>query len=391
MQRKYILAVDILSTSPLHIGDVVKGTYDPATNRIHRYASGPGVGCSLTRVREHSPHAASDDAEGRPQSLVIPILTATKLRSALRRACADMIFSKWIERGATGVDADMVNAMTSGSHTTSPDAGVRTPMVDVVTGNEPFWNLWGGSSMFLEGSTVVADGLPLIDATLGALMSPALVDPAPGVRGINDLTQALPILRTDSVASGTVAQLESLVGLDALVKAYDARAVQRADAAASKKAAKEAAKAGSKDAGELGKKTDLRALNAIEVARAGLHYGLRVSVRSPMPSHLGLLLLAMQEVLRNGQIGGGGARGLGQFVGVQSRLYEVDPASGRMQSLCSLYGDRAGGYAMAQHAVVDEAVAAAQDYLSEVDVGLHWAIVHADVKRIEQAFTSAAV
>ena len=397
MQRKFILAVDIESTSPMHISDVTKGTYDPSANRVHRYASGPGIGCSLTRTLELAPHASSAldgdgdgdgdgleagaRANGRPKSLTVPILTATKLRSALRRACADMIFESWIGREQQ-VDVNVVNAMTSGAHTTSPNADVRTPQVDRYCENDPFWGLWGGGSMFLEGCAQVSNGLPLIEQTLHMLQSPALAEPAYGVRGLSDMTQALPILRTDSVAAASVPQLADLVGFDALTQAHQARTVQRSESAAAKKASKETGEA-------IGKKTDLRAINAIEVARAGLKYALRVSLRAPSPAHLGMTVLAMQDVLRNGQIGAGAARSLGQFIGLQSRLYQVDPATGKMDALSEIFGDRVSGYAIHAHPELTAAVAAAQDYLADVDAAAHRAIVYADTGAIGTLFAAA--
>lgn len=138
-----------------------------------------------------------------------------------------------------------------------------------------------------------------------------------------------------------------------------------------------------KDAGEEGKKTDIKTFNAMEVVHAGTNFALRVEVTARTPAHLGLMLFALQDFLQSGQVGGKGARGLGRFNCIGSRLYSLDPANRQTTVLSSLFGDKASGYALADNTEIDEASTAAQDYIDAADPRLFEAFASVDPKAIK--------
>jgi CRISPR type IV-associated protein Csf2 len=141
-------------------------------------------------------------------------------------------------------------------------------------------------------------------------MSDAIIELS-SARGLGELTEVMAIVRKNDLTDGRDTRVDRLIGIEELAAYSAAEAGQRETSRAKK------------DSGEVGGKTDLRTLNAIEVIRAGVPIGLRLGVQSFSPAQLGLFLLAVQALLREGQIGGRKAKGQGFFVAEASRLLSV--------------------------------------------------------------------
>ena len=368
MSKKYIIAVDIDTTAPLHITAIESGKYDPDSRRINRYDSTNGIGCSLTRTAKIA--SAAFVHEGNTVVPEVPVIPAATVGGKLRRAAADLLFESLIKRGLT-LTPDAYNTMTSGMASTELKADEATPDSTRAARLDPFLGLFGGTSFALSAGSVISEGWPLLESTRSLLMT----EPIGTVRSFNrlsDMTDAVAIIRKNDVASMQGDNLEGVVGVQRLADYIQAEFDSRT-ASKVKKAA-----------GGEGKKTDLRALNAVEAVRSGMGFALRVEVTARTPAHLGLMLLAMQSFLRDGQVGGKAARGMGRFVCNASRLYELDPANRQITVLTSLYLDKASGYELADHEVVSAANEAAQDYIDVVNPLMIEAFAAADAKTIKK-------
>ena len=365
--KKYVIAVDILTTSPMHITAIEKGAYDPATQRLVRY-DGNGIGCSLTRTQSlaHNSRVLDTGAIVTPQ---VPVIPASTVAGKLRRAGTDLLAQSLIQRKLQ-ISPDAYNVLTSGMANTELKADEKTPEVLRMARRDAFLSIFGGTSFALAAHSIIAEGWPILGSTLSCLMTEPIGDVQP-FTGLQEMTEVLPIVRKNDVADMEGKFLQDVVGFENLVTYAQAEGASRADSKA-KKAAK-----------EEGKKTDLRTLNGMETVKTGVAFALRVEVTSFDPSHLGLMLLSMQSFLRDGQVGGKAARGFGRFVASGSRLYEVDPATRTTTVIASLFDGKSSGYAFADNPVVDEAVMAAQDYVDSISPQLLEAFTKADAKTLK--------
>lgn len=378
MTQKFIIAIDIKTTAPLHITAIEKGTYDPELQRLNRYGGkdAAGVGTSLTRTMAIA-GAAQPKENGQPGMYTpeVPVIPASTLASKVRHAAANLVFESFIKRGLTITPA-AYNTMASGMATTELNADAATPETMRVARRDPFLGLFGGTSFALSSGCVVSEGWPLLEITRDLLMSEPIADVG-GFRRLDEMTDAVAIIRRNDVMSLQGENLEGVVGLNALAEYARAESDARVDSKAKK------------SAGETGKKTDLRTFNAVEVVRPGLGFAIRVEITAYTPAHLGLMLMALQKFIRDGQVGGKAARGMGRFVVVASRLYELDPANRQTVVLSEPFGDKQSGYAFADHDKVDVAVTQAQDYIDGVQTHLIEAFAAADYKAIKAMLATA--
>ncbi len=257
--QKFILAVDITTTSPLHITAIEKGAYDPATQRLVRY-DGAGIGCSLTRTQSMA-HCARVGDNGAVVTPLVPVIPASTISGKLRRAAADLIASSFVQRNLQ-ISPDAYNVLTSGMANTELKGDEKTPEVLRMARNEPFLSLFGGTSFAMSAHTVISEGWPLIGNTQGMLMSEAIADFHP-FTDLREMTEILPIIRKNDVADMAGANLEAVVGFEQLVAYAMAESGNRAESKAKKKA------------NEEGKKTDLRTINGVETVKTGVNFALR--------------------------------------------------------------------------------------------------------------------
>ena len=371
--KKYIIAVDITTTAPLHITAIEKGAYDPATQKLVRF-DGNGLGTALTRTQGLA-HQAYTLESGNVVTPLVPVIPASTVAGKLRRNAGTLIAQSLVGRGLT-ISPDAYNVLMSGMANTELKADEKIPEVLRAARNEPFLSLFGGTSFALSAHSVVAEGWPLIAGTQSCLMSEPIADLQP-FTSVYDMTDVQPIVRKNDVADMKHPILEQVVGVDALATYVEGQGAMRSESKAKKAA------------NEEGKKTDMRTLNGVEVVKTGVNFALRVELTAFNESHLGLMLLAMQSFMRDGQVGGKAARGVGRFVVSGSRLYEVEPDTRIQKVVTSLFEGKDLGYAFAANETVDKAVTAAQDYLDDIDPAMLEAFTRADAKALRKLIKGA--
>jgi CRISPR type IV-associated protein Csf2 len=224
------------------------------------------------------------------------------------------------------------------------------------------------------------------------LMSPELLptDSLPDLKWTRQMTSALAIVRKDNVREMRSPHLTEVVAMEDLVSFAQAKAVEAESTKASKAAQRVAKAAG--EFVEADKKRDLRTLSSIETVNTGMSFALRVRVNAATPAQLGLMVLAFQRFLQEGQIGGKVGRGLGQFICNASRIIEVNPRTNRpLDSGSPLFLTRDEGYEVAglsddQSSALVAAVEAAKDYLHEVSPQTLQAYSDAEVAYLKKLY-----
>ncbi len=399
---RFILAADITLTSPMHISAIEKGRYvyeNVSFPKLYRYDSGPGAGnqCTLTRTMRlgnHSYEVKTDDGSRIKHGVDVPVIPASTLGGMLRNAAANLLFESMVARDLA-ISTDAYNTLCSGSATTSLSAGDATPEVIALARRDAFLANFGGTSFALSSRSVVSNGMPILQLTSDMLMTPPLIDPL-AVERLDEMTAAVAIVRKDSVADMKGRHIEEVIKLDDVAQYLLDKAADSAKASESKAKQKAAKAAG--EAVERDTKKDLRTLGAIEAVNAGLSFAIRVQVDAATPQQLGLMVLALQKILRAAQVGGKAARGFGQFVCESSRIFEIDPSTNRPLSETgeNLFSDRSTGYAVA--GIDDEsntgplvtAVEAARDYIENIEPELIEAFAATDAKTLKRIYSSSA-
>lgn len=375
MANLYVIALDVTLQSPLHITDMIKGRFDAKRAELSRNPNDKfGVECSLTRTTSLAQF--TEERRGALVAPIVPVIPSSTIAGKLRRSATDLIAHSLVKRSLT-ISPNAYNVMTTGMATTNLDSSSKTPEVLQVARNDAFLSLFGGTSFALDSHCVIADGLPLLESTKGMLMSPVLTSVQP-FGAIEQMTDVIAIIKKNDVLDQRGAYIERVIGLEQLINYSEAA---NADAASSK-ARKVAAAAGEE---VESKKTSIRTFNAFEAVKAGVSFGIRVGVTSFDPSQLGLMLLALQNFLRDGQVGGKGAKGYGRFALSGSALYEVDPTTRTLTAVSSIFEDKISGYGFKEAQVIDDAVIAAQDYVDAVEPALIEAFTNTDAKAIKQS------
>lgn len=381
--RLYILAADIELTSPMKINDVRKGRFDPMTGKLTRNNFGKyGVECSLTR----SEPIMSTVNGGQ----LLPVIPASTISGRLRRAAADLIVSA-LQKDGKQITPAAYNTLRSGSSSTHLATGSDSPALRLLTRNDPFFGLFGGTPLVMPASCVISTGWPLLKQTQPLLMTAAW-STLHDENDYKDLTDVMLIVRKDDVADASGAHFSGLNPVS-LVEYFDNKRALKKDGEAKDERAKATKEAGEVvDANDISKKTELRALNGAEVVRTGVKFALRIAVNSGRPVHLGMMALALQQLMLDGQIGGGLSKGMGRFRVLASRLLEVDPQTRQQTELCELFlGERAFGMPFAKDPGLTDAIALANDYASKVSPALLGAFDRADVEVLQQLLSPKQV
>ncbi len=386
---RFILAADIQLTAPMHITAIEKGRYVADEGRRLRYDSREqGVQLSLTRTMRLANHVEEEtngDETTRRFGREIPVIPSSTVGGKLRNAAAQLIFDSLIQRDLS-ISTNAYNTLCTGTATTSLDGDKTTPEVVQAARLEPFLSNFGGTSFALSSRSVISTGLPLIEATREMLMYPPLdEEDVLSMERFYDMTSVVAIVRTDPLRSLASDTIEDVITEDAL-KAYFAELKDKDEKKAISKAkAKEDPANTTRD-----KKTDTRTLNAMEVINPGLSFALRIQVDAFSQQQLGLMVLAFQKVLRDGQIGGKVARGFGRFTCKGSRLMQIDQNTNRVieSTMSPLFLDRSNGYAIAgldneAPSVLTSATMSAQDYLYQLDPSMIEAFASTDPAAIK--------
>lgn len=385
---RFILAADIQLTAPMHITAIEKGRYMAEEGRRLRYDSrDQGIQLSLTRTMRLANYVEEEtngEDVNRRFGRDVPVIPSSTLGGKLRNAAAQLIFDSLIQRDLS-ISTSAFNTLCSGTATTSLDADKTTPEVMRAARTEPFLANFGGTSFALSARSVISQGYPLIEGTREMLMYPPLDEQ--GVFNLErfyDMTSVMAIIRKDPLRQLASDTIEQVIAEDDL-KTYFADLKEKDESKAANKA-----KAKDDPATPREKKTDTRTLNAMEVINPGMSFAIRIQVDAFSQEQLGLMVLALQKVLRDGQIGGKAARGFGRFICKDSRLIQIDPASNRAieSTVGPLFLDKTTGYAIAgldsdTPSTLAMATMSAQDYLFQLDPVLLEAFASTDPASIK--------
>lgn len=401
--KKYVIACDIRLTAPMHISAIEKGAYNPDRQVLQRSPASKAqtgfIGTSLTRTAEigelsklrkikmiavkSGVGAEDDESVESPDSTwnrfdvpIVPIIPSSTIGGLLRRAAAEMLMDSMSQRDMM-LTPDAYNTLTSGSATTSLLGASMQGMQ--IARMDPFLGNFGGTTFMVAAGTVISEGWPILKITESRHMTPTIGDTAPLLmEDIKDLTRVWQVVRKNDAQGMTDQErLIRIVGEqhlnDYMTEINDKQSKSKARQAE----------------GEVGTKTDLRALNGIETVMSGLSFALRVGIKATTAAHLGLMILAMQKFIVKGRVGGKEARGFGQFICLNSRLLEIDPATGLVVSETPLFEEKSVGYKLFDNEVVTPAVSAAVDYIDACDPGLYTAFAEGNEKALQARFRTA--
>lgn len=361
MSQRYSVAIDVLLQSPLHISALAEARYLPGevgVRRIRITTERIGVPLTLTREAEvvlpHPVMVGEGSASFVKYTSKVPVIPSNGIKGRLRRCAAELLIESVVARGMT-VTPRAYNTLSSGAPDASLDRA-SSSMDQVLAGRaHPFFGVFGGTSYALEAGLVTHEGYPVCDSTAHLTQTPALSD-APVLREM-DMTSIVTIARSDDIkAVRNVDLLSKGVGIEA-ASAY----IESIMAGRTEKAAKAA------ESSEPGKKTELAAIAALQVANPGLTFALRFDLEARTPAHLGMLLLALQRLLNIGQIGGKASRGYGRFLLSHSRLYKHEDGRRSIDGIPIWSTNSNGSYDFSDHPQIEQAVNAGHAFVESVD------------------------
>lgn len=394
----FILAADLCMTSPMHITAIEKGRYDPTTARLLRFDnSSGGLQVKLTRTRRmnDASFARTINPEGPDGGQVrygmdVPIIPASTLTGRLRNSAAELIFRAFVERGLK-VSPAAYNTLCTGSASAALSVSASGPEVVLAARRDAFLANFGGTAFAVPARTIISDGLPLIKRTLSMLMSPALIDAdaIPDMTHIRQMASVSAVLRRDAMADMRGDSFDEVLAFG------DIMAYAELDAARKERRREARVVEGAAQAEgvryERPKKEELRTLAAMEVVDPGLHFAVRVRVDAHSPEQMGLIVLALQRLLRGGQIGGKAARGFGRFTCEHSALIQLDPQTGREVARAVLFGGAEVAYdVVLENFFLVRAQEACGQYLLRINPHLFEAFAKADADEVKRlAFLDA--
>lgn len=399
---RFILAADITLQSPMHIGAIEKGRYvfdGVSSSKIIRYDAGPGAGiqCSLTRTMRLSNQSYEYKTDEGPRiryGVDVPVIPASTVRGMMRQSAGNLLLASLVQRDMT-LSTDAYNTLMTGSATTSLNADAATPEVFYMARRDAFFANFGGTSFALAARSAISTGMPIIQMTRDMLMSPPLLDPL-GIERLDDMTSAIAVVRKDAVRDMDGPHIHQVIPLDDIARYHHDKAVEMT-AAAQNKAAQKAAKTAGESV-EKDKKRDIRTLSAFESVNCGVSFALRLQVDAVSEAHLGLMVLALQDILRKGLVGAKTNTGLGQFVCEQSRIYQINPATNQPMSEAGdhLFAARSTGYAVIgaddeDHSPLATAIDAAKDYIEDIQPDLIEAFASTNVNAIKAIYKSEPI
>jgi len=357
--KTFTIGLDIVTEAPMHISALESGRYVPNDRKLVRYDSKyPGsLPCTLTRHMEvYAPHVrtGADGVEFETAGEYLPTIPANTLGGKLRRNAAQLIAESLLARGAR-LSADAWNTLCAGTARAEMRRSAATTSMVLDAKKDPYLAVFGGTGYAFTADLTVHEGWPVTETTLKLLRSPPQ-SAMPQSDG--KLTMVLPLLKKDDVYDmRNIDMLEQLVGADN-VAAYVASIQQGR--------VEKKARQSSEAEGAESKKTELTTVATIEAIKPGVPFALRFDLRSRGPAHIGLLLLCLQRLANDAQIGGKAAKGFGRFAVTSARLFAHD-ANGRSESGITLWDRTTGGmYAFTDHPLIREYVQAGQDYIDTV-------------------------
>jgi CRISPR type IV-associated protein Csf2 len=326
MTSRILLTGSVTTLSPLHIagfdeaqphlatghwqaGETERGAKVTAIQRlpVMRFVADDEVDAGAAVVADADVAVADEAAAGTDGPLAwtdrtrveIPVIHATTLRGALRRAAADVVKDALIARDET-LSLSCYHALQSGAPNATGNSGEG---VDVALTHEaaahPFVGLFGGGARLFRSHLVCTTAVPPFDHPVVQAMLPAGT-------GLLPLRARTADGHEYAVNPRDVVKRQWFIRRDDALALDDPRAttvVADFDGDVEKYAAAVAAN----------ETRDLRLKAAVEVVVPGTPFGWSLELPDTTPAQLGLVLLALQNFARAQRLGGLNRHGFGRF------------------------------------------------------------------------------
>jgi CRISPR type IV-associated protein Csf2 len=251
----------------------------------------------------------------------MPYFPANDLRGRLRRAAADIVLDH-ITSTRGKVDVNFYAALKAGAITTSPESDMT--IEEALRGRDNvYMGLFGGGTRLLRSRFCANDLMPVVQDTISAGIVPAAFESyAPQGRTAEGkigpltgyhLAETRTSFRVDDVARVMEpGKMESYVS-DA-VQSVARKQAEILSGRADRKADKASLKAGELVATEVSGKKDLGNMMEIEYISRGTPLHCLIDLQNDTTdAHVGLMLLALQTMVRKQDLGGWIRAGFGRY------------------------------------------------------------------------------
>jgi CRISPR type IV-associated protein Csf2 len=329
---KYTITGTLKCVSPLHITKPGSAYYDPTTRTVGQKKTGEAKPVSLQQTMQlllPEPRV-SDERIDLTQS--VPVIPANLLAGAIRRAAVSAVMDDKIRPSGERVAFTTYSGMVSGTHTTSPSSlPIDLNFLRDATSNL-FLGIFGGGVRMVEANRRTATAYPVCElaATLGLI-------PASGEKEMLPLgkeyllTEKIHFRRADDLMD-----FSRHVEAGASIAEYEGKILERAQTLAEGQT-RRAEQRKAEQAGESFERTaksNLDGLTYLEYVIPGteFHFSTSIDTATVGLAGLGLYLRAIQNFVANGQVGGWGRNGFGQFT---ATLHLVDPDTGSREEICA--------------------------------------------------------
>jgi CRISPR type IV-associated protein Csf2 len=294
--------------SPLHISDPGEGwRYNPKSGYLIAGDSSIGYPATRTRALEFILEEMRDDDGILP--VRIPVLPANGLRGRLRRCAAREVEDVLLLDHEERMSLNAYQALHCGAVSGTP----RGDAADVATmramRSNVFVGLFGGGARMVPSRLRVSNGLAAVTGLVGLGAIPdGLVGDGIPTRSAFRLFHVVPLVRNDDAGTYRDARAE------VVIRDYD-QEMLRAFAEDTQRRQKRKSQAEEVDNGGDKLQRGVRAISAIETVAAGTPFYVRFDLPRATQAQAGLLLMALQRLVRqeDGGLGGKAATGYGAF------------------------------------------------------------------------------
>lgn len=288
-------------TSPLHINVPGKSYFDWETGR---FCGDNGSATPCKRVTTMNLVQDSDE-DGVPQNCVVPIIPANSLRGRLRRKAADIVFNHFLSKGER-LTLAAYHVLSSGSSSGSPDKDLPTVQEVRACAEHPFLGLFGGGPRMMRSSFRVDTGFLVSPETCEA----GIVPPAFQKRKA-DLRRSRQVFMFRKI-DDALAFSNPLTG--EIVKDYHQSMDEWMDAREEAKNARKAKKEAKGNESKGNKKpSKLDVWSSFETVVPGSPFFVRFENTGIHDMHTGLLLLSLEALFNDQNLGGWVRNGFGRY------------------------------------------------------------------------------
>lgn len=251
----------------------------------------------------------------------IPYFPGNDLRGRLRRKAAALVLDQITAKEKVSVD--LYAGLNAGAITASPDSSDLSVEEALRARDNVYMGLFGGGARLLRSRYRASDMIPVLADTIDVGMVPKSFGETGETtwmpQGYNapakgwELIETIQVLRVDDVMR-VMRPDELLRYIDNATQAVASQQAQILEQRTQRKEDKAAAKAGEIKSEEIAGKRDIGNVMSFQAIRAGapLHFLVDLS-DDTNDAHIGLMLLALQALVREQALGGWVRAGLGRF------------------------------------------------------------------------------